>query len=86
MHTQLLVELDGATWARLDALAGTTPTRLTREQITAMVSAIAEIVTLLSRAEAADKAELYAQLGLRLIYKPGQRTVTARAEVGRICT
>lgn len=45
---------------RLDALVSTSPARLTREDITAMVSAIADIVTLLSSAEAADKAELYA--------------------------
>jgi site-specific DNA recombinase len=51
-----------------------------------MVSTISDIVTLLSRAEAAAKAELYGQLGLRLTYNPGQRTVTTRAEVGRICT
>jgi hypothetical protein len=51
-----------------------------------MVSAISDIVTLLSRSEAADKTELYAQLGLWLTYHPGQRTVSARAEVGRICT
>jgi site-specific DNA recombinase len=75
-----------ATSARLGALRGSRPGRLTQEEISAMVSAISDIVSLLSRAEAADKAELYAQLGLRLTYHPGQRTVTARAEVGRICT
>jgi site-specific DNA recombinase len=72
--------------ARLGALAGTSPARLTSEEITAMVAAISDIVALLGSADPADKAELYAQLGLRLTYNVGLRTVTARAEVGRICT
>jgi site-specific DNA recombinase len=72
--------------ARLDALAGATPARMTTEEITAMVSAITDIVRMLSNAAPADKAELYAQLGLRLTYNPGLRIVTARAEVGRTCT
>jgi site-specific DNA recombinase len=51
-----------------------------------MVNAVTSIVTLLSRVAGADKPELYAQLGLRLTYHPGQRTEAARAEAGRICT
>ncbi len=72
--------------ARLGSLAGSAPARLTSPEITAMVSAICDVVTVLAAADPADKAELYTQLGLRLTYNPGRRTVTARAEVGRKCT
>ena len=75
-----------AAWARLGSLAGAAPARLTSQEITAMVTAISDVVTVLASADPADKAELYGQLGLRLTYNPGRRTVTARAEVGRICT
>jgi site-specific DNA recombinase len=68
--------LQGITWSR--------PARMTAEEITAMIDAISDIITVLGAADPADKAELYAQLGLRLTCNPGQKTVTARAEVGRI--
>jgi site-specific DNA recombinase len=72
--------------SRLDTIAGARPARLTSEEISAMVNAITDIVTLLGNADPADKAELYSQLGLRLTYNPGPRTVTCRAEIGRSCT
>jgi site-specific DNA recombinase len=56
--------------ARLDALRGTSPARLTSEEIAAMVNATTDIATLLGHADPADKAELYGQLGLRLTYHP----------------
>ena len=52
-----------------------------------MATAITDVITILRTADPADKAELYAQLGLHLTYSPGDpRTVTARAEIGRTCT
>jgi site-specific DNA recombinase len=62
-----------ATRARLDTL--TSPVRLTREEITGLVNTITDIVSLLANADPADKPKLYGQLGPRLTYNPGQRTV-----------
>ena len=70
------------------AAAHATPGRMSKEEIAAMVSAITDLMTVLRHADPADKAELYTRLGLRLTYNPGpgQRTVSARAELGRTCT
>ncbi len=79
-----------ATEARLRAQNGTqaTPWRMGREEIDAMVNAITDLMNVLRHADPADKAELYARLGLRLTYNPNAspRTVSARAELGRSCT
>jgi hypothetical protein len=53
---------------------------MTKDQIAATVNAITGLMTALRYATAADKAEIYAGLGLHLTYHPGPRTVTARAE------
>ena len=68
--------------------AGAAQRHLSREEITAMVNVISDTMTVLQHADPADKAELYAQLGLRLTYDPtaSPRTVNARAELGRTCT
>lgn len=50
------------------------------------MAAIADLIAVLRTAEAADKAELYAQLGPHLTYNPAARTAIARAEPGRSCT
>src|ERR1700733_94221 len=68
--------------ARLGTLTSTSPASLTAEDIAAMVSSITDIIALLASADPADKAELYAQLGLRLTYNPGQRTVTPARKSG----
>ncbi|WP_026189944.1 hypothetical protein [Salinispora mooreana] len=65
--------------AELHALAGTTPHRLTRAEITALVTALGDIAAVLRDADPADKAKVYRQLGLRLNYQP--ETQTVRAEV-----
>jgi site-specific DNA recombinase len=79
-----------AAQARLHAQAGTRPgpahARMTSDEIAAAVAAIADLMAILRTAEAADKAELYAQLGLQLTYNPAARTVIARAEPRRSCT
>ena len=61
------------------------PQRMTSEEITAMVTTITGVITILRTADPADKAELYAQLGLRLTYRPGPKTVIVRSEIGRTC-
>jgi len=53
--------------------------RLSRDQIRSLVEAIGSIRGVLARAEPADKAEVYKQLGLRLTYQPRPRIVRAEA-------
>jgi hypothetical protein len=63
--------LASAAEARIRALTGRDsvgPACMTTEEITAMASAITDIVAVLHAADPADKPELYAQLGLRLTY------------------
>lgn len=72
--------------ARLRACEGTTPRRMTKEEITEIVNAITNVIAVLRDANPVDKAELYAQIGLRLTYDPAPpRTVIARADLGS-CT
>jgi hypothetical protein len=59
---------------------------MTKEEISAIVNAITDLLTVLRDAEAQDKAELYGQLGLKLTYDPGAKKVTARARLGDTCT
>jgi NADP oxidoreductase coenzyme F420-dependent len=56
------------------------------QKITVIVNAITGLMAVLRDADSLDKAEIYSQLGLRLIYHPSPRTVSARAEPGRPCT
>jgi site-specific DNA recombinase len=53
---------------------------MSREEITSVVSALSDLLTVLRSADPADKAEIYAQLGLRLTYRPDQDPAI-RAEV-----
>jgi site-specific DNA recombinase len=77
--------------ARLRTQEGTqaaTRSRMTTEEITVMVNAITDVLTILRTADPADKAELYARLGLRLTYQPetDPKTVIVRLETGQSCT
>ncbi|MGK5741561.1 hypothetical protein [Micromonospora sp. URMC 103] len=53
--------------------------RMSQAEITSVVQALGDIVTVLRDADPVDKAEVYRQFGLRLIYQP--ETQTARAEM-----
>ncbi|MEU5789753.1 recombinase family protein [Micromonospora purpureochromogenes] len=65
--------------AHLQTNSGTTPRRMSRAEITTLMTALGDITTVLRDADPADKAEVYRQLGLRLAYHP--ETQTVRAEV-----
>jgi site-specific DNA recombinase len=54
---------------------------MTREEIASVVAALSDLLTVLRRADPADKAEIYAHLGLRLVYQPGDRLVRAEAHI-----
>jgi DNA invertase Pin-like site-specific DNA recombinase len=54
---------------------------LSRDDIAAHVARLADVLAVLRDADAADKADIYAQLGLRLTYRPGDQIVQAEADV-----
>jgi len=51
---------------------------MTREQISSVVTALGDILAVLTDA---DLADIYSQLGLRLTYQPGQHVVRAEARL-----
>lgn len=53
--------------------------RMTQEEITNLVNALGDLMTVLSEADLADKAEVYQQLGLTLTYDPAAKRVKAEA-------
>jgi len=54
---------------------------MSRDEITSIVTALSDLLTVLRNADAADKAEIYAQLGLRLTYAPVGRVVRTEMRV-----
>jgi site-specific DNA recombinase len=55
---------------------------MSREEIASVVAALSDLLAVLRDADPADKAEIYAQLGLRLTYRPQDKTVRAEARFG----
>ncbi|WP_322779757.1 recombinase family protein [Frankia sp. Cas4] len=60
--------------------ASTRRQRMTKQEISDMVTTMGDIVAVLAEADPADKAETYTQLGLQLIYEPGAHRVIAEAK------
>jgi hypothetical protein len=50
---------------------------MTPGDIAAIVAALGDLTRIVHRANPADKAEIYSQLGLTLTYQPGRRLVQA---------
>ncbi|MEH1017208.1 hypothetical protein V6U90_29450 [Micromonospora sp. CPCC 206060] len=65
--------------SHLHMLQTTGPRPMSRTEITNLVHSLGDIITVLRDANPADKAEVYRQLGLHLVYQP--ETQTVRAEV-----
>jgi len=55
---------------------------VTEEQIAAIVEEFGDMTAVLREAAPEDKLEVYQRLGLRLIYTPDTRTVTAIVDLG----
>ncbi len=51
--------------------------RMTRDEITSLVTALGDVIRVLRDADPADKAEVYSRLGLTLTYHPGGKRVIA---------
>jgi hypothetical protein len=59
--------------------------RMTKSQITTLIAQLGGIMATLKSADPADKAEVYAQLGLRLTCDPERRVVTAETQPADPC-
>ena len=51
--------------------------RMTRDEITSLVTDLGDVMRVLRDADPADKAEVYGRLGLTLTYYPGGKRVKA---------
>jgi site-specific DNA recombinase len=60
--------------------------RMSKPQITSLIAQLGDIMATLKRADPVDKAEVYAQLGLRLTYDPQRRIVSAETSPAGLCT
>ncbi|MEU7871279.1 recombinase family protein [Dactylosporangium sp. NPDC049140] len=69
-----------AAQAQLRDAAGAKPSRMTTEEINAVVASLGNLLTVLRDADPADKAEIYRGLGLQLTYQPGANNVIAEAK------
>ena len=67
--------------AELRKTTGQKPTGMTREELENMTTALGDLLTVLREADAKDKQEAYQQLGLRLRYAPGSRTIRAELKL-----
>ena len=56
---------------------------MTQEEITNLVKALGDLMIVLSKADPADKAEVYEQLGLTLTYDPAAKRVKAKTRPGQ---
>ena len=56
-------------------------TSMSRDEITSIVTTLADVLTVLRTADPADKAEIYTQLGLRLTYQPSERLVRTEVHI-----
>ena len=68
--------------AQLRALTGRR--RMTEDEIATIVAAAGNVLAVLRNADPEDKTAIYRQLGLRLTYEPGTRTVLAEANPSAI--
>jgi site-specific DNA recombinase len=55
---------------------------MTKDQIATIVAELSDLFAVIRHSDPADKAEIYARLGLRLTYKPQNRTIRAEAHIG----
>jgi site-specific DNA recombinase len=63
--------------AQAEIRSATGKRRMTRDEIAAIIAALGDLVQVIRDADPADKAELYARLGLTMTYRPQKRLVEA---------
>jgi hypothetical protein len=59
---------------------------MTADEINTLVEAMSGIASILRQADPTDKAEVYRQLGIKLTYKPGLRSIQAETSPSGSCT
>jgi site-specific DNA recombinase len=68
--------------AQAEVRAATGRSRMSRDDIAAIVAALGELATVVREADPADKADIYAKLKLTLTYQPEERLVKASIKPG----
>ena len=68
--------------AQAEIRAATGQRQMAPDDIAAIVAALGDLARVVRDAESADKAEIYAHLGLTLTYQPGRRLVEATVKPG----
>jgi site-specific DNA recombinase len=68
--------------AQAEIRAATGQRQMAPDDIAAIVAALGDLARVVQDADAADKAEIYTQLGLKLTYQPGRRLVEATIQPG----
>lgn len=81
--TGWIAETQAARAAAVKRSSVTAPTMrpMAEEELAALVAELGDIAVVLGDADPADKARLYAQIGLTLIYDPGLRRVAASVQL-----
>lgn len=72
-----------ALMAAAEPATGTRRRRMSHDEISDLVTGLADAIAILRRADPADKAEVYRQFGMRLTYDPETQTVGVQTNVGR---
>ena len=57
-----------------------TQTRLTRDQVRALVQEVGDLTTALAEADPTDRAEVYQQLRLKITYHPEDQKIRVQAQ------
>jgi site-specific DNA recombinase len=68
--------------AQAETRTATGRDRMSRDEIVAIVTALGELARVVQEADPADRADLYAKLGLTMTYQPGERLVQATIKPG----
>jgi hypothetical protein len=68
--------------AQAEIRAATGRRQMNPGDLAAIVAALGDLVRVIQEADPADKAQMYAQLGLTLTYQPGRRLVEATIQPG----
>jgi site-specific DNA recombinase len=68
--------------AQAQIRAATGRRQMSRDEIAAVVTAFGDLVQVVHEADAADKADIYAQLGITLTYRPDRQLVEATVKPG----
>jgi hypothetical protein len=67
----------------VEGLSGRTV--MTRQEVAQVVDALGDMLAVLQDADAADRADIYRKLNLRLTYQPARKAINAEVKAGESC-